>query len=227
MHVHLARLTVGAPIGLGSEGKALEHAEAALAILEPGPDTVDKALLYQLMARLNIHKDEPATSVVWAQKAIGLFGKLDMFMGTSLGTSQARIGEIDKGIEYQENNWEPTLQGGNALAIFFCGDDIILTHTMVRNIPRALEWGEKVLLEVTKIGDLGLGLINVTLVLTYTLSGQISKAMEAWSICRKQPGTKISRHPAFSRIRLAQDFSISAWGSGTRPRRVSEMGSVG
>ena len=194
MHLHLARLTVGAPVGLGNEGKALEHAEAALAILEPGPDTMDKASIYQSLARLHLHKDEPATSVIWAQKAIGLFRKLDMFMGTSLGTSQTRVGEIDQGIEYQENNWEPTLQSGNAHAIFFCGGDIILTHTMVRNIPRALEWGERVLLEVKLIGDLGLGLINVTLMLTYTLSGQISKAMEAWQYLESSIN-KESRHP--------------------------------
>jgi len=178
MHVHLARLTVGAPVGLGSEAKALEHAEAALAILEPAPDTPDKAFLYQLMARLHLHKDEPATSLIWAQKAIDLFHKLDMFMGTSLGTARARVGEIDKGTEYQENNWQPTLESRNPLAIGFCAADIILTHTMVRNIPRALEWGERAIKEVKIIGDLYLGLINITLTLTHTLSGQISKAME-------------------------------------------------
>jgi tetratricopeptide (TPR) repeat protein len=194
VHLHLLRLNTGAPVGVGSEGKAYEHAEAALAILEPGPDTVDKASIYQSMARLSLYKDEPATSVAWAQKAMGLFGKLGMFMGTSLGTSRVRVGEIDKGIEYQENNWETTLQGGNPNAIFFCGDDIILTHTMVRNIPRALEWGERVLPEVKIIGDLGLGLINVTLLLTYTLSGQISKAMESWQYLESVVN-KESRHP--------------------------------
>ena len=193
-HVWLGRVFEMAPLGLADEAKALKHAEAALAIFEPGPDTMDKASIYQSLARLHLHKDEPATSVIWAQKAIGLFRKLDMFMGTSLGTSQTRVGEIDQGIEYQENNWEPTLQSGNAHAIFFCGGDIILTHTMVRNIPRALEWGERVLLEVKLIGDLGLGLINVTLLLTYTLSGQISKAMEAWQYLESSIN-KESRHP--------------------------------
>jgi len=178
-HVNLARVLVAAPIGLGSEGKALEHAEAALAILEPGPDTVEKAFVYQLVARLSLHKDEPATSLTWAQRALELFGKLGMFMGTSLGTAQARVGEIDKGIEYQENNWQPTLEGGNALAIVFCGADIILTHTLVRNIPRALEWGEIFLPEVKKFGEPGLMLVPRTLVLAYTLSGQISRARDA------------------------------------------------
>jgi len=222
MHAHLARLTIGAPVGLGNEGKALEHAEAALAILEPGPDTVDKALLYQTMARLNIHKDDPATSVVWAQKAVCLFGKLGMFMGTSLGTSQARVGEIDKGIEYQENNWEPTLQGGNAFATFMCGDDIILTHTMVRNIPRALEWGERVLLEITKMGDVGLGLINATLLLTYTLSGQISKAMEWCQYVESSLEQRFPRHPGLLEDSASRGFLYLRLGEWDKTREYLE-----
>jgi tetratricopeptide (TPR) repeat protein len=211
-HVWLARVLVGAPIGLGSEGKALEHTEAALATREAGPDTPEKAFLYQLMARLHLYKDEPASSVIWAQKAIDLFRKLDMFMGTSLGTAQARVGEVDKGIEYQENNWQPTLDSGNALAIFFCGDDIILTHTLVRNIPRALEWGERVLPEVKRVGAGDVLLLPRTLVLTYTLSGQISKAKEAWqmveSVQSKVPGKagelEESASPGFLHLRSGE-----------------------
>jgi tetratricopeptide (TPR) repeat protein len=178
-HIWLGRIFSMAPLGLADEAKALKHAEAALAILEPGPDSSDKALLLQLIARLHLQTDEPATSVVWARQAIGVFQKLGMFMGTSLGTAQARIGELDKGIEYQENNWEPTLRGGNALAIWTCGYDIILTHTLVRNMPRALEWEKTYLPVATKIMS---GTFNTgppwVLVLTYMLSGEISKATE-------------------------------------------------
>ncbi|MBM4453665.1 MAG: tetratricopeptide repeat protein [Chloroflexi bacterium] len=211
-HVWLARLYMGAPIGLGSEGKALEHAEAALAILEPGPDTPDKAFLYQLMARLHLYKDEPATSFVWAQKAMGIFEKLGMFMGTSVGTARARIGEVDKGIEYQESNWQPTFQGGNPLTIVLCGDDIILTHTLVRNIPRALEWGELVLPEVKKFGEYPLLVVPRTLVLTYMLSGQISRAKEAWQMTEsvaskirwKAGELEESASPGFLYLRLGE-----------------------
>ncbi len=222
MHTHLARLNIGAPVGLGSERKGLEHAEAALAILEPAPDTVDKALIYQSLARLNLHKDEPATSFVWAHKAAALFGKLGMFMGTSLGTSQARVGETDKGIEYQENNWEPTLQGGNTFATFMCGDDIIVTHTMVRNIPRALEWGERVLLEVTKMGDVGLGLINATLLLTYTLSGQISKAMEWCHYVESSLEQRFPRHPGLLEDSASRGFLYLRLGEWDKAREDLE-----
>jgi len=178
-HVWLGRILMMAPLGLADQAKALKHAETALAILEPGPDSLDKALLLQHIARLRLNADEPATSVVWARKAISIFEKLGMFMGTSLGTAQARMGELDEGIKYQENNWEPTLRSGNALAIGLCGYEIILTHTLVRNIPRALEWEKTFLPVITKVmsGPYKAG-AEWVLVLTYTLSGEISRATE-------------------------------------------------
>jgi tetratricopeptide (TPR) repeat protein len=179
MHVWLGRVFSMAPLGLVDERKALKHAEAALAIMERGPDTQEKGLSYQMMAHLHLHQDQPATSVIWARKAVGIFEKLGMFMGTSLGTAQARTGELDKGIEYQENNWEPTLQGGNWIAVGICGTEIILTHTLARNIPRALGWGKTVETEITKMHPgpvISAG--YYVAVLTYMLSGEISKAKE-------------------------------------------------
>jgi len=177
-HVGLARLFAAGRLGFGNEAKALEHAEAALAIVEPGPDAIEKASLYQLLAHLHLHADVPATSMVWAQKAVDLFQKLGMFMGTSLGTAQARTGEVDKGIEYQEKNWEPTLQGGNPLAMTACGHEIILTHTLVRNTPRALEWAETIVPAVTKAGQAFGNTVNRAVVLMYTLCGEHSNARE-------------------------------------------------
>jgi tetratricopeptide (TPR) repeat protein len=178
-HVWLGRGFEMAPLGLADEAKALKHAEAALAILEPGPDSSDKALLIQLIARLHLNADEPATSVVWARKAVGIFEKLGMFMGTSLGTAQARTGELDQGIEYQENNWEPTFRGGNALAIAICGYEITLTHTLIRNMPRALDWQKTFVPVATKMlsGTYKSG-ADWMRVLAYTLSGEISRATE-------------------------------------------------
>jgi tetratricopeptide (TPR) repeat protein len=180
MHIWMGRVFSSAPLGLADELKALKHAEAALAILEPGPDTPQKGLIYQMTAHLHLHQDEPATSIVWAQKAVGIFEKLGMFMGTSLGTAQARTGELDEGIEYQENNWEPTVRSGNALAIGICGHEIILSHTLARNISRALEWEKTALPEITRISpQWDATSLNWVLALTYTLSGGASKATEA------------------------------------------------
>ncbi|MBL7209796.1 MAG: tetratricopeptide repeat protein [Dehalococcoidia bacterium] len=99
-HVRLARILAGAPLGSGNEVEALKHMEAALAIAEQGPDTSEKAFAYQFIAHQHLHTEEPTTCLVWAQKAVDLFRKLGVFMGTSLGTAQARTGEVDKGIEY-------------------------------------------------------------------------------------------------------------------------------
>jgi len=179
MHLNLGRVLTSGPLGLADEAKALEHVDAGLAILEPGPDTLEKGLVYQLRAAIHLRTDEPVTSLVWAQKAVDLFQKLGMFMGTALGTAQARTGEIDKGIEYQENNWEPTLRSGNWLAVGLCGGEIVLTHTLVRNMPRALEWAETVLPEITKMGPVWTVVGARGAVLMCTLAGDISKATES------------------------------------------------
>jgi len=185
-HVWVGRGFSMAPLGLADEAKALKHAEAALAILEPGPDNSDKALLLQFISRLHLQADEPASSVFWARKAVGIFEKLGIFMGTSLGTAQARTGELDQGIEYQENNWEPALRSGNALALWICGYDIILTHTLVRNMKRALEW-EKIFAPVA--AKIMSGTFNAgppwVLILTYTLSGETSKATETCQVLER------------------------------------------
>jgi len=211
-HLMLARGFAAGGLGLGNEVEALKHMEAALAIAEPGPNTPEKAFAYQFIAHQHLHTEEPTTCLVWAQKAVDLFQKLGMFMGTSLGTAQARTGEVDKGIEYQEDNWEPTLQGGNPGAIMMCGHDIILTHTLVRNMPRALEWGATILREVTKTGAVFLNAVNRPLVLMYTLSGEISKAMETCqtveSVESKTAGLVCwlegSVSPGFLRFRLGE-----------------------
>jgi tetratricopeptide (TPR) repeat protein len=102
-----------------------------------------------------------------------------MFMGTKLGTAQAWTGELDKGIEYQENNWEPTLRSGNAIAIAICEMEIILSHTLARNIPAALEWEKMALPEITRLGLPGAAVsVNWVLVLTYTIAGKTRRATE-------------------------------------------------
>ena len=178
VHTYIAGIFGEGPLVFQDQAKALKHLGAALAIAEPGPDTPEKAFLYTLIAHRRLHTDELATSVIWAQRAVDLSGKLDVFVGSPLGTARARMGELDKGMEYQEKNWELYTQGGNPLGIMLCGHQIILTHTLVRNTPRALEWGKTIAPEVAKVSGASLNAVNRALVLTYTLSGEISKMME-------------------------------------------------
>ena len=183
-HTQLVSIFAEGPLALQDQAKVLKHAEAALAIAESGPDTPEKAFCYTLMAHHYLHEDEPAASVTWAKKAEDVVGKLGISVGTPLGTAQARMGQLDKGMEYQEKNWELYVQGSNPLGIGLCGHQIILTRTLARNIPLALKWEKIVGPEVAKISRASPHAVNRALVLTYTLSGEISKAMETCQIAQ-------------------------------------------
>jgi tetratricopeptide (TPR) repeat protein len=181
-HTTLAGVFAEGPLLLQDQAKALEHLEAARVLAEPGPDTPEKAFFYTLIAHQYLHTDEPATSMTWAERAKDLAGKLGTFVGAPLGSAQAYMGELDKGMEYQEKDWESYVQGGNPLGMMLCGHQIILTRTLARNIPLALKWEKIVSPEVAKIGTASRNAVNRSQVLTHTLSGEIPKAMETCRI---------------------------------------------
>jgi tetratricopeptide (TPR) repeat protein len=184
LHTRLYAIFAEGPLVLQDQAKALKHMQAALAIAEPGPDTPEKAFFHTALAHQYLHTDEPTALATWAKKAEDVAGKLGTFVGTPLGTAQARMGELDKGMEYQEKNWELYIQGGNPLGIGLCGHQIILTRTLARNIPLALKWEKIVGPEVAKISRASQHSVNRALVLTHTLSGEIPKAMETCQIAQ-------------------------------------------
>jgi tetratricopeptide (TPR) repeat protein len=183
-HTMLAGIYREGPLLLQDQAKALEHLEVAQRLAEPGPDTAEKALFYTLIAHQYLHTDELAASVTWAKKGEDLGEKLGIFVGSPLGSAQARMGELDKGMEYQEKDWESYVQGGNPLGMMLCGHQAILTRTLARNIPLALKWEKIVAPEVAKIGTASLNAVNRSLVLTHTLSGEIPKAIETCQIAQ-------------------------------------------
>jgi tetratricopeptide (TPR) repeat protein len=183
-HTILVGILAEGPLLLQDQAKALEHLEAARLLAEPGPDTPEKAFFYTLVAHQYLHTDEPATSVTWARKAEDLAGKLGTFVGTPLGTAQARMGEIAKGMEYQEKDWEFYVQSGNPLGMMLCGHQAILTRALARNIPLALKWEKIVAPEVAKIGTPSSNAVNRSLVLMHALSGEIPEAMETCQLAQ-------------------------------------------
>ena len=182
VHIMLARIFGEGPLLLQDQAKSLEHMEAARPLAEPGPDTPEKAFFYTAIAHQYLHTDEPATSVTWAKKGEDLGEKLGTLVGSPLGSAQARLGELDKGMEYQEKDWESYLQRSNPLGIELCGHQIILTRALARSIPLALKWEMIVTPQVARIGRVSANAVNRSLVLTHTLSGEISKAMETCRI---------------------------------------------
>jgi tetratricopeptide (TPR) repeat protein len=179
MHMHLSQLYIGGHWDGAKEDKALDHLEKMAAITEKDPDSMEKALVYQRTSHLYLHRGQPATTLAWAQKAVDVFTRLGVPMGTSLGTALTYTGRIEEGIAYNEKNWESVVKASNPLIISLLGHELSLTLALMRNVSRAREWGERALPKVIKAGRFYEGYLRRPLTLIYVLSGEFSKAREA------------------------------------------------
>jgi tetratricopeptide (TPR) repeat protein len=97
-------------------------------------------------------------------------------MGTSLGTSLAYTGRLDDGIAYSEKNWEPVRKSAIPVAMAVMGHELSLVLALARDVPRATEWGERVLPEVVKTSPVFEAMVRRPLVWIYALSGDRIKA---------------------------------------------------
>ena len=181
--MHIQTIYSGGYLDGSKEDRALEYLEQAAAIVENEPDTQEKGLIYQRTAHLYLHRGQPATTLVWSQKAVDLFTRLGVSMGTSLGTALTYTGCIDEGFRYNEKNWDPVLKAGNPLIIAVLGHELALTRALLRDVPKGREWGEQILPEVAKAGDRFEGFLQRPLALIYALSGETPKAEAA---CRAE-----------------------------------------
>jgi tetratricopeptide (TPR) repeat protein len=178
LHLHIMNLYNWQWDGAREE-KALRHLETAAALVEHDPDSVEKGLIYQRTGHQYLHRGQPASTLVWAQRAVDLFSRLGVSMGTSLGTALTYAGRIEEGITYNENNADAVLKTANPLVIGVWGHELLLTLALVRDIPRARGWGERVLPEIGKDNPVFETMLRRPLVLIYTLSGQVAEAAEA------------------------------------------------
>ncbi|MCJ7576072.1 MAG: tetratricopeptide repeat protein [Dehalococcoidia bacterium] len=189
MHLKIQQLyMMGGAWDGAREDKALKHLEVIAAIVEKDTDDVEKGAIYQRTAHLYLHRGQPSTALAWAQRAVDLFARLGVPMGTrlkaasSLGISLTYTGLIDEGVTYNENIWGPVVKKGNPLVIGILGQQITLSLALVRDIPRAREWGEKALPETAKAGPLFEGFLRRPLALVYALSGEVTKAHETCQV---------------------------------------------
>jgi len=184
MHMDIQRLYMSGAWDGAYEDKALKHLEAIAAIVEKDPDDVEKGAVYQRAAHLYLHRGQPNTTLAWAQKAVELFDRLGVPMGirlkaaSSMGIALTYTGLIDEGVDYNENIWSPVVKKGSPLPIAMLGQQITLSLALVRDIPRAREWGEKALPETAKAGPIFEGFLRRPLSLVYALSGEVTKAHE-------------------------------------------------
>jgi class 3 adenylate cyclase/tetratricopeptide (TPR) repeat protein len=178
MHLHLHFVYTWQWDG-AREDLGLKHVEAAAAIAEGDPDSVEKGLVYQRIGHGYLHRCQPVNTLAWAQRAVDLFRRLNVPMGTSLGTALTYTGRIAEGIGYNEKNWEFVLKAANPLIMAVFGHDLSLTLALVKDVSRAREWGERVLPHVVKASPNFEAMIQRPLALIYTLAGDVAKAEDA------------------------------------------------
>ncbi len=179
MHLHLGVL-YGWHWDGALEYKAQKHLQEAAALVEHDPDSVEKGLIYQRNAHMALHSCQPLASRDWAAKAVDIFARVGVPMGTSLGTALSYTGQVDEGVAYAERQWGPGLKAGNPLAISMIGHELTLTLALLRDVPRARAWGERVLPEVLRLkSPFYEGFLRRPLSLVYALSGETAKAEEA------------------------------------------------
>jgi class 3 adenylate cyclase/tetratricopeptide (TPR) repeat protein len=177
-HLHLNNLYTWQWDG-AREDLGLKHLEAAAAITEEDPDSVGKGRVYQRIGHGHLHRCQPVNALAWAQRAEDIFGRLNIPMGTSVGTALTYTGRVNEGIGYNEKNWELVMKAANPLIMAVFGHDLSLTLALVKDVSRAREWGERVLPHVIKASPNFEAMLQRPLALIYTLAGDIAKAEDA------------------------------------------------
>lgn len=177
--MHILTLYAEGVSGFDAVARFHEHLDALVALVEGDPDSVQKGLVYQRIAHVYLHRGDPATTLTWARKAADVFTRLDVPMGTSLGTALTYTGRIEEGIAYNEGNLESVLKSGNLLITSILGHELSLSLTLVRDVVRAKACAERVTPEVAKSRSATLeGNVRRPLLMIYTLAGDTAKAEE-------------------------------------------------
>ncbi|HEU4371597.1 MAG TPA: adenylate/guanylate cyclase domain-containing protein [Methylomirabilota bacterium] len=185
MHSNLQLLYMSGAWDGAREDQALRHLEVLARLTEGDPDSPQKGLFYQRQAHLHVHRGRPATAAAWAQRAVDLFARLGVPMGTCLGTVLTYTGQIDRGLEYSVGNWDAVLRSANPIVQSVFGHELVLTLALLRDPARAREWGERVLPEVLKANSLFQEAnLRRPLTLAGTLAGEPEAARDADAVER-------------------------------------------
>lgn len=174
MHLHIQMLYTWQWDG-AREDMGLKHLEAAAALVENDPDSVEKGLVYQRTGHGYLHRSQPVTTLEWARKAVDMFARLRVPMGTSLGTALAYHGRVDEGVAYSEKNWEPVRKAAIPVVMAVMGHELSLVLALARDVTRAAEWGERIAPEVVKASPVFAGMLWRPLAWVYGLSGDVEK----------------------------------------------------
>jgi tetratricopeptide (TPR) repeat protein len=167
---------------MGDAGKAKEHLDKALKILEAEPESIELASLYEEMAHMYYRVGDMAKALSWAEKALELAKKLNAHevvtsSSASLGTIFSFTGDMNKARECLERALKIALDKS------YMDTALRAYQNLANALPeeeneRTLECYEKGLELAKKVGHVSYqSWIGLTLAWRYIGMGNMNKAL--------------------------------------------------
>jgi len=167
---------------MGDTGKAKEHYDKALKILETEPESLELANLYENMAHMHYRTGDIAKALSWAEKALELAEKLNASeviasSCTSLGTIFSIAGDKKKALECLKRALKVSLDNGYMESALRAYASLALSLPPEEN-ERVLECYEKGFELAKKVGHIYFqSWIGANLASMYVNMGNIDNAV--------------------------------------------------
>ena len=167
---------------VGDSGKAKEHLDKALKILEAEPESIELASLYEEMAHMYYRVGDMVKALSWAEKAVDLAKKLDAHevvasSCASLGTIFSFTGDMNKASECLERALKIALDNGYVGTALRAYQNLALALPAEEN-ERTVECYEKGLELAKKVGHVSSqSSIGLILAWRYIGMGNMNKAL--------------------------------------------------
>jgi tetratricopeptide (TPR) repeat protein len=167
---------------MGDAGKAMEHHDKALRILEAEPESIELASLYEEMAHMYYRVGDMTKALSWAEKALELAKKLNAHevvasSCASLGTIFSFTGDMNKAREYLEKALKIALDDGYVDTALRAYQNLALAIPAEEN-ERSLECYEKGFELAKKVGHVSSqSSIGLILAWRYIGMGNMNKAL--------------------------------------------------
>jgi len=167
---------------MGDAGKAKEHLDKALKILEAEPESVELASLYEEMAHMYYRVGDMAKALSWAEKALELAKKLNAHevvasSSASLGTIFSFTGDMNKARECLERALKIALDNSYVDTALRAYQNLAGALPAEEN-ERTVECYEKGLELAKKVGDVSYqSWTGLTLAWRYIGMGNMNKAL--------------------------------------------------
>jgi class 3 adenylate cyclase/tetratricopeptide (TPR) repeat protein len=183
MHMQITALYTGGYWDGTREDMALRHLEAAAALCEGDPDSIEKANIHAWTSHLYLHRGVVAKALEWGQRADDIRQRLALpIRFNTLATALAYSGRVDEGLAAGEGGAPDVIRLGRPLYSAVAGHELALTLALLRAPARALQWGERFLAEIHAAGrepsPIYEGMLRRPLTLAHTLRGDAAAAAE-------------------------------------------------